>query len=249
MPVKGHRNPSLLSSPTQQWHDQQRKLIHTYFSTTAILKYEPWVDDTIDLLIRRLDEASVRAGHDGSPGNVDLYRWLAFFSADVVSNLTYGQRTGFLETGTDVENIQRNVQAVFRFWLLVSIAGFVGRDDCFFLTSDQFAQMPILDRLTFKNPILMWFNRRGLFEPKKPLLSIVQRHFFERKKIWEQKSGSEGDRVTLVDRFLQAQRDHQEKVSIPPQGHAFTMVVAGSETTYVGVVILRDTCFCLSETR
>lgn len=102
---------------------------------------------------------------------------------------------------------------------------------------DQFAQMPLLDKLTFKNPILLWFNRHGLLEPKKPLLSIVQRQFIERKKIWEQNAGSEDNRVTLVDRFLQAQQDHQDKVSIPPEGHAFTMVVAGSETTYVRFLI------------
>lgn len=132
LPVKGCRNPTLLSSPSQQWHDQQRRLIHTFFSTTAILKYEPWVDDTIDLLIHRLNEASTRVDYDGYPKSVELYRWLAFFSADVVSNLTYGQRTGFLETGTDIENIQRNVQAVFKFWLLVSICTqLVGGDSGF----------------------------------------------------------------------------------------------------------------------
>ncbi|PVH96823.1 cytochrome P450-like protein [Periconia macrospinosa] len=212
MPVKGHQFPSLLSSLDQKWHDQQRKLINTAFSATAILKYEPWVDDTINVLLRELKSRFLVG--KGQSESLELYTWLAYFAADVISDLTYGQRTGFLETGTDVLGIQGNVEKVFQFWLL-------------------FAQMPILDRLTFKNPLLLFLNRHGIMESKKPLLSIVHRHFEARKKIWEEKDGREGDRVTLIDRFLQAQRDNAEKVPMPPERHAVTMVTAGSETTAI----------------
>lgn len=116
--VKGVQQPNLLSSRDGTWHDQQRRAINPAFNLSSLLKYEPWVDDTIDLLQQQLSKRAVEHQR-GSNKTVDLHRWLAFFAADVISNLTYGQRTGFLETGADVEGIQATVRAVFRFWLFV----------------------------------------------------------------------------------------------------------------------------------
>ena len=91
--------------------------------------------------------------------------------------------------------------------------------------------MPVLDKLTFKNPIVLWFNRRGRLEMRKPLIGIVQRQFAERKKVWEKKQTSGEDNETLADCFLAAERENKEKIKLTPDRHAVTMVTAGSETT------------------
>jgi cytochrome P450 len=118
MSIKGHPNISLLSSTDEAWHNAQRRLVHAAFSTTSILKYEPWVDDTIEVLLRELKNRFLDRKKASTV--VDLYRWMSYFSADVISNLTFGQRTGYLETGSDIMGIQAGVQKVFSFWLIVS---------------------------------------------------------------------------------------------------------------------------------
>jgi cytochrome P450 len=115
--VKGVQQPNLLSSRDGNWHDQQRRAINPAFNLSSLLKYEPWVDDTIDLLQQQLSKRA--AEHQrGSKKTVDLHRWLAFFAADVISNLTYGQRTGFLETGADVKAFRRLSGQCFDFGYL-----------------------------------------------------------------------------------------------------------------------------------
>jgi cytochrome P450 len=227
--VKGVKEPNLLSSLDGSWHDQQRRVINPAFNLSSLLKYEPWVDNTIDLLQHQL---SKRVEHQReSNKTVDLHRWLAFFAADVISNLTYGQRTGFLETETDVEGIQATVRAVFRFWIFVGTLRENGVQPYHPADTDQFSQMPILDKWTFKNPLLLWALRHGYLEIKMPLAEIVQRQFDQRKKVWEgnQKNG-EGC-TTLVDSFLMAGRDNREKIEISPDDLALGMVTAGSEST------------------
>ena len=118
IPVQGQRTPTLLSSGDSTWHDQQRRLISSSFNLSNILKYESWVTDSIRVFLQEMGHRYV--GKSGEEGVVDLHRWFAFFTADVVSNLTYGQRTGFMETGMDVSNIHASVRLVFIPWLYVS---------------------------------------------------------------------------------------------------------------------------------
>ena len=117
VPVQGNLSTTLLSSLDERWHDQQRRLINSAFNLSSILKYEPWVDDTIDLFQHQIRTRF--ANKDGQDGIVNLHTWFAFFAADVISNLTYGQRTGFLQAGVDVEGIQSGIRSIFRPWLYV----------------------------------------------------------------------------------------------------------------------------------
>lgn len=91
--------------------------------------------------------------------------------------------------------------------------------------------MPLLDKLTLKNPILLWLQKRGMAELINPLRPIVQRHFMERKVVWENNRAQESERETLVDRFLAVEAENPGTSSLKPEGHAMTMVLAGSETT------------------
>ncbi len=91
--------------------------------------------------------------------------------------------------------------------------------------------MPILDKLTFKNPLLMWLNRRGLLVPQNPLTPVVTKQFEAAKRHFQDGKGRANDRETLADRFLLVEKEHPEEIELKPFGHCVTMIVAGSETT------------------
>ena len=70
---------------------------------TALVKYEPHVDNTIDVFLRKLDEKFCEK--PGNAGRIDLPTWLQYYVFDVLGELTYGQRHGFLDNGEDLGNI------------------------------------------------------------------------------------------------------------------------------------------------
>ena len=91
--------------------------------------------------------------------------------------------------------------------------------------------MPILDKITFKNPILMWFNRHGLLNIPSPIRPIVKRQLEDRAQHWKNSGGRPTDRELLSDKFLLAKKEHPEQTEFDPLGHSVAMVIAGSETT------------------
>src|SRR2546423_10450041 len=111
MPSEGVIFKNLLSATDEEWHGRDRRLINSAFYLTQIVRYEPWVDGTAALFLERM--RSQFAGKEGSDGVVDFMQWLGYFSADVISEMTFGERTGFLEAGEDIENIIGGFRRVF----------------------------------------------------------------------------------------------------------------------------------------
>lgn len=75
------------------------------------------MDGTIPLFLEKLRTRF--AGKDGPDDVVNFMEWLGYFSAEVISEMIFSERTGFLKAGTDVENIIGGVRLVFAPWLYV----------------------------------------------------------------------------------------------------------------------------------
>ena len=67
------------------------------------MSYEPLIEKTINVFLEQLD--SRFAGKKGPDGIIKLEDWLLYFSFDVIGELTYGARHGFLESGHDSQGI------------------------------------------------------------------------------------------------------------------------------------------------
>ena len=102
--------------------------------------------------------------------------------------------------------------------------------------------MPLLDKLTLKNPILLWIQKKGFLQPKIAITEDVTKQFGARKQYWlEKKANKEekvhitppADRVTLTDKFLDADAERGPNMELSPFNHSHTMIVAGSETTAI----------------
>jgi hypothetical protein len=93
-------------------------LINSAFSLSQLIKYEPWVDDTIHVLIAKLRQTFVR--DESSRPIMNMMEWFAYFSLDVITDRTFGERSGFLETGTDVTGTISENRKMMEPWLCVS---------------------------------------------------------------------------------------------------------------------------------
>ncbi|KAH0832551.1 hypothetical protein AYO21_06055 [Fonsecaea monophora] len=77
-------------------HAETRKRFQGLYSMSALLSYEKYVDDCTAIFDQRLTEFE-RSGEQ-----VDMAHWFQCYAFDVMGNLTYSERFGFLDRGDDI---------------------------------------------------------------------------------------------------------------------------------------------------
>ena len=93
--------------------------MNTFFTQTAVLTYEPFEEGTIDVFLAEMDNRFVNS-HDSAESIMDFPTWLSFFTFDVISNLTYSKRHGFITRGEDVYGIKGWVIKFIKYDFFVS---------------------------------------------------------------------------------------------------------------------------------
>ena len=101
----GRSTPTLFSSTDKIWHKNVRKAVNPFFTQSAVLTYEPFVERTIVIFVKAMDTRF--AGRKGGEGIIDLHTWLSYFAFDVISDLTYSKHHGFISQGQDMHSIIR----------------------------------------------------------------------------------------------------------------------------------------------
>lgn len=107
---QGHRTFDLFGERDEKIHGKQRRLVSNIYSLDQLKKMEPYVDSTLTLFLERLSEV-------GKKGAVDMGKWAQMFafgrhssivtlegnsrSPDVIGEVTFSQRFGFLAAGKD----------------------------------------------------------------------------------------------------------------------------------------------------
>ncbi|KAK1764032.1 cytochrome P450 [Phialemonium atrogriseum] len=126
---QGRPLENLFNTRNEDFHAAIRRPIANAYSMTTLLKYEPFVDTTSRVFLQRLNELY------GDTGKAcDLGTWLQYYAFDVIGEMTFSKRLGFLETGSDVGGIIKDLE-----WRLNYFAW------C--------GQIPILDKFLVKSPI------------------------------------------------------------------------------------------------
>lgn len=98
-------NPDIFTEVREHVHAQKKKVANVPYSMAAMQKLGPFIDDTIELLAGRLEALADSGGRGG--GRADLGAWLHYFAFDVLGEVAFGRRFGFLEEGRDVEGAIR----------------------------------------------------------------------------------------------------------------------------------------------
>ena len=106
--VKGRRLPSLFSTVSERFHSQLRRCVNSAFSMSTLIQYEPFVDSTTELFLSQTEKiyADSRLGCNFS-------RWLQFYAFDVIGEITYSKRHGFLEENKDIDGIIDYIAGLF----------------------------------------------------------------------------------------------------------------------------------------
>ncbi|MBE3045435.1 cytochrome P450 [Candidatus Bathyarchaeota archaeon] len=113
--VKGTTLPSLFSTTSESFHAQFRRCVNSAFSMSALVQYEPFVDNTTSLFLSQTERL-----YAGDPAGCDFSRWLQFYAFDVIGEITYSKRHGFVEGDEDVEGIVGYLGKLFQYVAPVS---------------------------------------------------------------------------------------------------------------------------------
>lgn len=76
--------------------------------------YEPVFDAVNQIFLRQTQERYVNSGEV-----CNMYQWLQFYTYDVIGELVYSRRHGFLETNHDIEGIVKANSALFDYAAVV----------------------------------------------------------------------------------------------------------------------------------
>ncbi|KAK3714140.1 hypothetical protein LTR37_007942 [Vermiconidia calcicola] len=151
--VNGKRVASMVFTTDEAEHAAMKKPIAAAYSLSTLKEFEPLLDSTTAVFLSRLDELFVDTGKV-----CDLGKYMQWYAFDVIGELTFSKRLGFLEKAQDVEGICASVGKNF--------------DRCSVL-----GQMPWLDRLTYKNPIYLRYFAKPV---SNPVVAFGQRRLEER---------------------------------------------------------------------
>jgi cytochrome P450 len=215
--AQGRPQPSLFSTTDNAFHAQFRRCVSAAFSMSALVQYEPAVDNTTRLFLDQTERLFAQTG-----ARCDFTQWLQFYAFDVIGEITYGTRHGFVERNADVDGI---VDYLGRLFLYVAPVG----------------QMPLLDKLLLKNPLYLLLAKLNLVDSTFPVARFAQARMKERLGVnyssmpdLTQKFELDPSKPDLLSKFLAAQAARPEFMTDRLVGTmAVSMAFAGSETTAI----------------
>lgn len=128
-------NPDIFTEVREDVHAQKKKVANVPYSMAAMQQLSPFIDDTIEFLMKKMDGmAKSSSSSGGTRPVVDLGNWLHWFAFDVLGEVAFSRSFGFLEQGKDVDGAIRTIDESQRY------NGIVG-------------QVPFMDHLLRRNPL------------------------------------------------------------------------------------------------
>ncbi|EXJ58261.1 hypothetical protein A1O7_05686 [Cladophialophora yegresii CBS 114405] len=204
---KGEILQSLFGTQDQDYHMKLRRTVSGAFSMSSLVQYEPRVNDTVRVFLARTEELYAAPGK-----SCNFILWLQYFAFDVITEITYSRRVGFVDNCEDVDGIIAWLNKIFDYQAPVG-------------------QMPWLDKLFVKNPIMTLASKYGLIDNSSGTAK------FSRARMAERLSGRyKKDSMDLLTMFLKAQK---ENPTFFDDGRLLTMTtsiaLAGSDTTAISL--------------
>jgi hypothetical protein len=109
--AKGVPLQTLFTATDEVLHAKLRRATSNAYAMSSLVQFEPFVNSTIREFVKQLHERYV--DDENADRMLDFGEWLQLFAFDVICELTFSKRMGFVERGEDVGNIISNLQ-----WML-----------------------------------------------------------------------------------------------------------------------------------
>ncbi|KAH8696796.1 cytochrome P450 [Phaeosphaeriaceae sp. PMI808] len=188
---EGKKLPTLFSTQSEEYHSLLKRSVNSAFTMSAQMQYEPVFDSVNQIFLQQTQRRFADTG-----SYCDFYQWLQFYTFDVIGDLVYSRRHGFLESNHDIEGIVKGNSALFDY------AAVVG-------------QIPVLDKFWKKNPLKLLAARYGLIDSSYPVsrfakARLAERHpsgeiFSKENLVWQRdKTDMPQD---FLSKFIQAKHD------------------------------------------
>lgn len=107
--------PTIFSTQDESVHEMMKRPIAQVYAMSNLKTYEPLVESTESVFFDKLgtlaDEWKV----------LDLGMWMHWFAIDVIMEITFGERVGFLEWMVDVDGIMEMIERRFEYVAVVSL--------------------------------------------------------------------------------------------------------------------------------
>jgi hypothetical protein len=113
--TNGQLMQTMFATQSDDWHRAQRKPIAHAYAMSTLTSYEPLVDSTTSIL---MDVIGKRFASSGESCN--LAQWLQWYAFDVMGEITFSKRFGFLEQAHDIGGICNIIDHHFTYGAPVS---------------------------------------------------------------------------------------------------------------------------------
>ncbi|KAL6720328.1 hypothetical protein ACLMJK_002249 [Lecanora helva] len=190
---------------------------------SALVQYESSVDEATEKFFDQTEALFVSTNRI-----CDFAEWLQFLAFDVIGQITYSKRHGFVDRGEDVDGM----------------VGYLGQLFSYF---GPIGQIPILDRFILKNPVLRFLDKHGIMSFTFPVVTFAKARMAERLAEMKLTRTNEVNKIEytgrnrgdLLSMFLKAKEDRPDFFH---DGRVLTMAVsmafAGSETTAISLAAM-----------
>lgn len=109
MKPRGKPIPGIFAAQDENIHRALKKPISGAYSMSTLLSFEPYVDSTMRVFCEQLESRFME-----SKTPLDFGKWLQMFAFDVIGELTFSRRLGFLESGEDINHVMANIWETFK---------------------------------------------------------------------------------------------------------------------------------------
>ncbi|KAF3935075.1 hypothetical protein ABW20_dc0109538 [Dactylellina cionopaga] len=202
--VGGKPYENMFNTTNEDFHQLLRKPVAKAYAMTTIVEYEPFVDDTTSLFLQKMEEMSGQT--------IDFAVWLQYYAFDLIGEITFSKKFGFLERGEDVDGIIHTLHSLSRIQIL--------------------GQIPWVDKVFRK--------RYHKYKSKPSTSSVVQftmaqmQQRLKSVRYDDKEFLSEQGRRDFLSRFLAARQTYPDVVDdFRVLAYTNTNIVAGSDSTAI----------------
>lgn len=203
---------NLFSTRDEKFHRDQKRPVASAYSMTSLLDLEHAVDNCTRIFTSQLGKFAERKAP------VDLGIWLQYYAFDVVGEITFAKRLGFLEEGRDVDGM---IEAIEGMLIYASLCG----------------QVPEAHPLLLGNPLFPLFIPS--METWNQVLQFTLKAINSRAPLQHDGELEEGEKSSgkdMLSRWMAIHNLEPEKLSTRDViVHLSTNVFAGSDTTAIAL--------------